>query len=346
MQKFNYMEQRQAAKNPEQEPSIISQAAKTGEQAAKEKLENEKQAKQSEVDSILYQDPREARKSPQMTGSSSSGDNNQAASVKPVPVTIKRVEKEPVVEQTEQIGQSQHIAKTRYNDDVVSDFEEHFDKTDDSDAIPVAPDTIVENVLSVSEPSPVVTPVQSVAQVEPVASVSTSTKKKVVESVEKPVTTSTIINPNAKAHLRNVPSYMALRAREMFPTSSNQDEAVTAYIYYHEGQPDDWPVSDRIKEVLKSYRGDVVTNAEMRDDIAKDLQELKAANKALASDLHTIELGVVYAMFDRMGFRQEVQSSPGTVNFLEAKVADMMKRLETQSLLKQSNDAKRRNRQY
>ena len=55
-------------------------------------------------------------------------------------------------------------------------------------------------------------------------------------------------------------------------------------------------------------------------------------------------MALAYILFDRIGFRKKQQDSPGTIDFLESGVADLINRLETQSELKSSRDKQRNGR--
>ena len=78
--------------------------------------------------------------------------------------------------------------------------------------------------------------------------------------------------------------------------------------------------------------------------MTKELVQLKAYDRAISQKLETLELAVVYALFDHIGFRKTDQSSPGTIDFLEQGVIDMINRLEKQSHVKQMRDAQRNGR--
>lgn len=146
------------------------------------------------------------------------------------------------------------------------------------------------------------------------------------------------------SRLRNIPKCLVDVARDAFPDATRQEDAVAAYIYFREGMPSHLVVPDEIVELAKNYSGENVTIGTVRDIVERDVLDLKIQNRDLARKLDIIEMAAAYMIFEATGFRKGELSSPETVDFLEHGMADLMKRLETQSELKRQRDRQKEGR--
>lgn len=144
--------------------------------------------------------------------------------------------------------------------------------------------------------------------------------------------------------LKRFPSGLAYHIKSLFPEARTMDEAVAAYVYIKEGEPDDIQVPSDIKDIAKSYVGLSVTPKDVQDELMKELHKLREFNTKFMKKLNSVELGVAYAIFDRFGFRKANALTPAELNFLEAGIADLVKQLEKQSEIKQNRDAQKSGR--
>lgn len=144
--------------------------------------------------------------------------------------------------------------------------------------------------------------------------------------------------------VKNVPTCLVQHIKSMFPSGVTQGEAIAAYIYIKEGRLDELQVPDRIREVADLYMGDTSTLQDVKMDFEAQMRELKQKYARIFSKLESIELGVVYTIFDRMGFRKEDMTDPGAINFLEGRIAEMVKKLDSQAAQQHMKDAVREGR--
>lgn len=144
--------------------------------------------------------------------------------------------------------------------------------------------------------------------------------------------------------LKKFPSGLAYHIKSLFPEARTMDEAVAAYVYLKEGEPDDIQVPNEVKDVAKSYIGSSVTPKDVQDELMKEMRKLREFNTRFMKKLNSVELGVAYAIFDRFGFRKANALTPAELNFLEAGIADLVKQLEKQSEIKQNRDAQKAGR--
>ena len=356
MQRFDYMNQKQAAKihNIQQpkEPNIIAQQSKSQEQAARDKMNEEKKVAQDMVDSVLYQDVKETRKTIPVVTPLSVQEN--AAPVTPV------VQKKPIIvednpTQTPVVHDKlvSSPKKTRYDDAIVNEFKEKFDQTDVSGAVPVSPKDV--DIKSIVEPvaSPEIIPtVSSAVNISKSdRNVVKSNKSPSKKDVKKEAIDSVLsLSKEAKkayekgtkvpmASLKKVPTHLVQPIQKLFG-ASNQSDAICALCYYFLGKNPDIYVDDKIKELANNYNDDDITIEEIKDDLHKDLSDIKASNRLLMNKLITIELGIAYGLFDEMGFRKIVQETPGNVEFMEHGMLDLISNLEKTSSLYQNRQAK------
>lgn len=337
------------------------------EEQAREKAQIEKDKAQSQVDAVLYQDVSRVK-----TGGNQSSDNptkknpldthdfvrNGSEIDKQVKVTAPEPED---IESMMEVVPSKVSSHTKhYDDEDVEDFKEHFGEVDDKNAVDVLPENFVEvaPIASTYESDNGLSPGEALLEYEQKAELerqrkeaalreqtAQSNKRNMVKSIvksNKNVTSDS--NDVPTSHLKKFPTDLAMRAKMLFPEATTMDEAVAAYMYLKEGKPSDLNVPERVKVVADTYIGETVTVKDAQDELTKELVQLKAYDRAISQKLETLELAVVYALFDHIGFRKTDQSSPGTIDFLEQGVIDMINRLEKQSHVKQMRDAQRNGR--
>ena len=136
----------------------------------------------------------------------------------------------------------------------------------------------------------------------------------------------------ARSRVRGVPTALIKRVQQQFSSGPNQDDAIAAYIYLKEGCPADMDVPDNIKEVAKSYCGEVVSNEDIQADFMEELNKIKNNDKQLMQKINAIEIAVVYAIFDRLGFRKGDITSESQINFTEAGMHELLDNLEVSSI--------------
>lgn len=342
---------------------------KTPEELAREKAQQEKDKAQSQVDSVLYQDTNRPRNN---SGSSSNGSSDQPKKKNQLDThdfvrngsdVDSKVKVTPPSEQdvkTEVVKSRVSTTPKHYEDDDVEDFKDHFGESGyenleevipekfvstnveqqeyDEDAIMDAAMELYDNVgeeETDDEPKQVSQPVVSPKASQ---SVKKSTAKS-VQPVHRPMGKSEEEFPIS--HIKKFPRDLAQRIKTLFPAARTIDEALAAYVYLKEGKPAEIPMTERLFEVMDSYSGEVITVKDAQDELVKEILQLKVHDRLLAQKLETIELAVAYSLFDRIGFRKNDQNSPGTIDFLEQGVGDMITRLEQQSKLNQMrNNAK------
>lgn len=144
--------------------------------------------------------------------------------------------------------------------------------------------------------------------------------------------------------VKGIPDELIQRIRCLFPEAKTQGEAIAAYIYIKEGKPADVAMPERYLEVMDSFVGETVTVKDSHDELMIKMLELKSSNSQLSHKLETIELAVVYALFDRLGFRKQKNLLPNNVDFLEQGIDDMIACLEKQSLRKKADKSAKRGR--
>ena len=135
-----------------------------------------------------------------------------------------------------------------------------------------------------------------------------------------------------KSYLRDFPSSIANYARTLFPSANNISEAVAAYIYrFEKNNLDINSVPENIRIISEDYIGDNIDMSDVQGTMLEEMERLRTSVNKSINRLSAIELGIIYALFDRMGFRKKRQDTPGEVDFLEAGVGDLLTRLESQA---------------
>lgn len=149
---------------------------------------------------------------------------------------------------------------------------------------------------------------------------------------------------DAVSVIKNMPTCIVQHIKSMFPGGVTQSEALAAYVYIKEGRPDSLQVSERIRDVADSYKGDASTIEDLKMDLESQIRDIKQKNARMFSKLESIELGVVYTIFDRAGFRKEDMPDPGSINFLEGRIMEMAKQLDKQAADQHMRDSIREGR--
>lgn len=143
--------------------------------------------------------------------------------------------------------------------------------------------------------------------------------------------------------LRKVPTALVMHVKSLFPKATNIDDAVTAYIYRIERQHFEADaVPEKIREIADDYIGDDVNISSVQGVMLEEMGRLRSSVNKSINRLSAIELGIIYALFDRMGFRKKEQLTPGEIDFLEAGIGDLLMRLESQAAM---NEQRRKERE-
>lgn len=353
MQRFNYNEAK-------------LNMSRSNEEAARKKASEEREKEQAKVNEVLYQDSRRiSTGGGSSVGSQSSGASSASSQVEPkknphdTHAYVKNgdeVDKSVVVTPPSEpeINQSRvHHGNTRFDDDDIEDFKENFDKVESNVSTSVPDDFLdVESIdMNTEQDGMDADEVLRAYEAEEEAErqrKEEALSKKQQQSV-KPVKksgTSSMVKQNVSvkkdtSYLKEFPTDLAMRAKSLFPEATTMNDAVAAYIYLKEGKPADLNVPDRIKSIANTFLGETVSVKDSHDDLSKDLLQLKMHDRVITQKLETLELAIVYSLFDRIGFRKSEQASPATVDFLEPGVVDLFNRLEKQSKMKQMRDANR-----
>lgn len=148
------------------------------------------------------------------------------------------------------------------------------------------------------------------------------------------------------SHLRAVPSVLVQRVRAMFPAAANNDDAIAAYIYIKEGSPDSMPLPDSVFDAAESYTGDTVTNSDLQDSILSEMLKLKKSNSIMMQKLQAVEMALAWNIFDRTGFNRDSYKDKAIkdMKFDVQGVSDMINQLESQSDLRTTREAYKKNR--
>lgn len=334
------------------------------EEIFREEHEREKKDAQDSVDAVLYSDAAMRDKpSPVSSSETSSQDDPNMSStdttaIEPVEETVPvdSTENEANVSAPEGESVDSYSVSGLYRsgeDDAFADDAEdgasEYDPSDDigSDAIETEPELNEEESVIDTSPYPETDDESELARREAEADLRKRTaaanakNRPKSKPVKKQVSTSDEVQMST---LKKFPSELAYHIKSLFPEARTMDDAVAAYVYLKEGEPDDIRVPYEIKKLVKCYIGDSVTPKDVQDEIMKELYKIREYNTRFMKKLNSVELGVAYTLFDRLGFRKANALSPSELNFLEAGIADLLKQLEKQSEIKQNRDSQRSGR--
>lgn len=132
--------------------------------------------------------------------------------------------------------------------------------------------------------------------------------------------------------LRNFPKSLANQAKAMFPSATNQSDAIAAYMYVM--SHGEFDVSDDVKVIAKSYEGDrTVENLEKRvSSMEKQLAEMLKM-------LNEIEILTGFTLYHRMGYSRANDTDTRHIDFLETGMEDLLARIKEQTREKMKHDA-------
>ena len=360
MQRFNYLNAK----------SNITNQNRSREEEARAKLQAERDAAQRQVDAVLYQEPERKKRPPSGGSSQSSQQTSESVETpvaKPAKVEEHPEESTPVnSEESKVYGRKKRV--TRDEDDAVDSFENEFSASNEGDyeepndennyesrePVRSVPAQKVQKPLSSGSKE---TPGDKLRQFEEADEIArrqgedvlsdriaNSNKRNSSKPVQARRVNAQVASSGGTSVLKKFPTDLALHIQSMFPDANNMNDAVAAYVYLKEGKPDDMNVPDNIKDIAESYIGETVTAKDVQNELEKQLMQLQIHDRLQNKKLESIELALAYILFDRIGFRKKQQDSPGTIDFLESGVADLINRLETQSELKSSRDKQRNGR--
>lgn len=133
-------------------------------------------------------------------------------------------------------------------------------------------------------------------------------------------------------YLRAMPTALVNEARRLFPTASNNTDAVAAYISFKSG------VTEGLTEdqlaLVRGFKGEdpVVT-------VNERLSHLEKQTKGQNIVLNELELAIGFLIFDRLGYRRESANGPADVNLLENGVdtlIDSLRKYTTQYVTREN----------
>lgn len=136
--------------------------------------------------------------------------------------------------------------------------------------------------------------------------------------------------PKAKAkstdvtYIRDMPKSLVAEARKIFPTASNNTDALAAYVALKSGNIDG----------LTEDQFALVHNVKEKDPVQvmnAHLARLDKEMSRLFGNTQQLELAVAYLIFDRLGYRQDNPSGPNDTNLLEPGVEELIERIRVQS---------------
>lgn len=115
---------------------------------------------------------------------------------------------------------------------------------------------------------------------------------------------------SSTTYLRAMPTALVNEARRLFPTASNNTDAVAAYISFKSGVTED--LTEGQLALVRGYKGEdpVVT-------VNERLSHLEKQTKGQNMVLNELELAIGFLIFDRLGYRRESANGPADVNLLE-----------------------------
>lgn len=130
--------------------------------------------------------------------------------------------------------------------------------------------------------------------------------------------------------MRNFPRSLVALAMEHFPDASNRSDAVAAFmIVKSERSLDSFEIeNEEIERLVKEYEGD-----KSMFDLIGRITEIEKSLEAILFTTRTLEVGLAYDLYDRLGFRRDpIPKSPRTLNMIEDGMLDLVPRIRTQSL--------------
>lgn len=125
-------------------------------------------------------------------------------------------------------------------------------------------------------------------------------------------------------YIRDMPKSLVTEARAVFPSASNNTDALAAYVSLKSGNT----------EGLTDDQLFLVRNVKEKDPIQVMNSHLARLEKDIFKIFGTtkqLELVVGYLLFDRLGYRRENPNGPKDANLLEPGMEEMLDRIRTQA---------------
>lgn len=124
--------------------------------------------------------------------------------------------------------------------------------------------------------------------------------------------------------IRDFPRELIAQVRAEFPTATNNTDALAAYVHIKTGRSGN--VSNEVQRLADEYEGD-----KSAENIAKRLSAIESSMSKQSASMQELELVIAFLVFDRLGFRDDVPKNPGSIDFLESGVPDVIKRMKEQA---------------
>lgn len=138
-------------------------------------------------------------------------------------------------------------------------------------------------------------------------------------------------------YLRDMPKSVVGEARRIFPTASNNTDAVTAYIAYKSG----------VKDGLTDTQLELLDTTEVADPIVEQNKRIAHVERTMTNMfnmLQELEMAVSYMIFDRLGFRRENPDAPRQANMNEPGMTEMIERVREMSRQMRQQENRRKGR--
>lgn len=138
-------------------------------------------------------------------------------------------------------------------------------------------------------------------------------------------------------YLRDMPKSVVGEARRIFPTASNNTDAVTAYIAYKSG----------VKDGLTDAQLELLDTTEVADPIVEQNKRIAHVERTMTNIfnmMQELEMAVSYMIFDRLGFRRENPDVPRQANMNEPGMTEMIERVREMSRQMRQQENRRKGR--
>lgn len=138
-------------------------------------------------------------------------------------------------------------------------------------------------------------------------------------------------------YLRDMPKSVVGEARRIFPTASNNTDAVAAYIAYKSG----------VKDGLTDAQLELLDTTEVADPIVEQNQRIAHVERTMTNMfnmMYELEMAMSYMVFDRLGFRRENPDAPRQANMNEPGMTEMIERVREMSRQMRQQENRRKGR--
>lgn len=138
-------------------------------------------------------------------------------------------------------------------------------------------------------------------------------------------------------YLRDMPKSVVGEARRIFPTASNNTDAVTAYIAYKSG----------VKDGLTEAQIELLDTTEVADPIVEQNKRIAHVERTMTNIfnmMQELEMAMSYMIFDRLGFRRENPDAPRQANMNEPGMTEMIERVREMSRQMRQQENRRKGR--